>query len=368
MRHTVTVVFRYRNGNNWTTINASRSATGYGEATLEWSWNQWTGSVQSISVTGGGATVEQTGNTRYLLTVPDSNTNVTVTVSVENSNYDPWTNYSGNPYGNTIGNVVIRNTPSAQEGEFTSGGTKRVRLGDNGVWTQTFTVAGDGLLSDSSSSLPATYTENGIARPCYYTITENQIPSGFELVQISTDKVQYGILTAYNKKTERGSLAIKKLLSVSADPPTNGNTSLANGRYNFTISRPAPTQENPDATEIIKYVQIRIKDGRTAYKVSDTAISFDDTEDFEHVYFEGAIVDDLIPGTYFVTETTHQLDNSPAYNMELVDIDADGNEENEASLADKTTKVIVTADDLPKVFSSFTNMLIPEVDVPVEKT
>lgn len=368
MRHTVTVVFRYRNGNNWTTINASRSATGYGEATLEWSWNQWTGSVQSISVTGGGATVEQTGNTRYLLTIPDSNTNVTVTVSVENSNYDPWTNYSGNPYGNTIGNVVIRNTPSAQEGEFTSGGTKRVRLGDNGVWTQTFTVAGDGLLSDSSSSLPATYTENGIARPCYYTITENQIPSGFELVQISTDKVQYGILTAYNKKTERGSLAIKKLLSVSADPPTNGNTSLANGRYNFTISRPAPTQENPDATEIIKYVQIRIKDGRTAYKVSDTAISFDDTEDFEHVYFEGAIVDDLIPGTYFVTETTHQLDNSPAYNMELVDIDADGNEENEASLADKTTKVIVTADDLPKVFSSFTNMLIPEVDVPVVKT
>ena len=31
VRHTVTVVFRYRNGNNWTTINASRSAPGYGK-------------------------------------------------------------------------------------------------------------------------------------------------------------------------------------------------------------------------------------------------------------------------------------------------------------------------------------------------
>ena len=70
-------------------------------------------------------------------------------------------------------------------------------LGEDGIWQQQFTLSGEGLLGDASTVLPAAY--NG--RNCYYTIAEDSVPAGYELIQISSDPVQSGVLSAYNRRT-----------------------------------------------------------------------------------------------------------------------------------------------------------------------
>ena len=207
-RHKVTVRFRYRRNNGWTTA-VTREGTGYGDATVNWSWNQSTNSVSSISVTGGDARYDHLGGKNYQLTIPGSDTDVEVFVDVNNSNYDPWTNYGyNNQYNESIGNVQINDTPGLLEGESLTGGTKTITLGTNGIWSHQFTLSGDGMLSDGSTTLPATY--NG--KNCYYTIDEESVPEGYELKQISTDKEQSGVLTAYNQRTsEDVTVSVRKV-------------------------------------------------------------------------------------------------------------------------------------------------------------
>ena len=357
VQHSVTVTFRWLNSSNSWQTATTRTGTGYGGATLEWSWNSSTNSVQGITVEGGGATYESLGGKNYRLTVPTSNSNVSVRVDVRNSGYDPWANYNygTNDYRRylSIGNVQINSSPSAQEGPSLTGGYKTVRLGTDGVWAQSYTVNGDGLLSEDSTELPSTYNGN----TCYYTIDEVNIPSGYVLQEITTDKIREGFLSAYNKKTERGSLAIQKLVA-DAIGSDIGDTSLANGKYNFTVADRSGTA--------VRYVQIRIHNGTVTYKVSNTEeISFDDTEGFGQMYVEGAIVDELVPGTYTITETGHQLE-TPGHDTEPVKIDVEGAGA-VSDISAGTATLVVAPGDLPRTFAAFTNLMIRVFDVPVVK-
>ena len=101
--------------------------------------------------------------------------------------------------------------------------------------------------------------------------------------------------------------------------------------------------------------------------MSDTEISFDDNEGFRWTYTEGAIVENLVPGTYTVTETNHRLENRN-YDMQLVDIKVDEDEDIPFNVSAGTTTLTVTAGDVPTAVTSYTNMLIPLMEVPVDKT
>ena len=121
--------------------------------------------------------------------VPNFNTDVTVTVDVNNSGYDPWTNYGYNAYSG-ITSVQIGTAPTVQEGTYATGGTKTVTLGTNGVWSQQFTVSGTGLLSDSSETLPAKYNGGN----CFYTISEESVP-GYTVSYSDNNEDGTGTLT-----------------------------------------------------------------------------------------------------------------------------------------------------------------------------
>lgn len=177
-----------------------RTATGKGDVSIHWSWNQWTAD-REVNVTGYGNSIcEQertTGNEG------NNNNNGGRTVTISNITRDlivyitiPNDGYTGTS-NDRIGNPVFTGTSSVIESYAETGGTKTVSLGTDGVWTQQFTVSGDGLLNDNSQNLPATYQ----SKNCYYTIAEESVPEGYSLIQISGDKIQSGVLTAYNRKT-----------------------------------------------------------------------------------------------------------------------------------------------------------------------
>ena len=140
----------------------------------------------------------------------------------------------------------------------------------------------------------------------------------------------------------------------------NGDMSPANGRYNFTVEDQSGT--------VLKHVQIRIHNGTVSYKVSDSEISYNDNVGFKWAYVEGAIVDDLLPGTYVVRETTHQLEtqDTPGYDMELINVEVNG--DNTFDLSERTATLVVTAGDVPKATTSYTNMLTPLTNIPLKKT
>lgn len=239
-------------------------------------------------------------------------------------------------------------------------------LSDANRWAVTKKIGG----TDSNHTdydYPA--TDNNGNRYYYYIVEETpegsdslpgcepptySVNNGEEVTEIDPGITQ-GILTATNKKTERGSLAVQKLVQIAGS--ANGNLSRANGKYNFTVKDGSGT--------VIKHVQIRYENGTATYKVSNSEIPDTDNAGFRRVYAEGAIVDDLIPGTYTVTETEHQLDD-PANDMKLVDIKVNG--DNTFDLDDGTATLAVTAGDVASATTSYTNMVIPLTDVPVNKT
>ena len=74
------------------TLVKSQIATGRGTATVKWQWNQYTHiGLENITVIGPG-TVSSTGNTdEFMLTIPYTGKgNETVTVRIENNNYNPF--------------------------------------------------------------------------------------------------------------------------------------------------------------------------------------------------------------------------------------------------------------------------------------
>ena len=231
-------------------------------------------------------------------------------------------------------------------------------------WSQDITLNEHNHWSESFSNLPSA-DESGNA---YHYYIEEDVPEGYTVTYSDSNEsgILSGVLIAYNKAPERGSLGVNKLVEASNSALAGGHVHLANGKYNFTVSR--VTSEDPYTTQIVKYVQIRINDGRATYKVSGNEIPYTAPDSgFRWVYAEGAIVDDLIPGTYVVEETAYQLDNPAGYTMELKEIEVGGSGPNSTDLEGKKAVLTVTADSVVTATSSFTNLLVPEIDVPVLK-
>ena len=207
-QHTVSFYFRCTgNGHGGfdfpgqITSIAERQKRGTGDVTIQWQWNQWT-TEQPFDVDGlDGSTFTSTwtanpGRTdgrqgTQTLTISGITKDLKIYVTIRNNNHDGTNDgLIGQPvFAGLSPGTIIDNVPT--------GGTKTVTLGMDGAWSQQFTLSGDGLLSDDSTTLPATF--NG--KNCYYSIAEESVPEGYELTQISTDNVQSGVLTAYNKRT-----------------------------------------------------------------------------------------------------------------------------------------------------------------------
>ena len=206
--HTVTFYFRcIGNGHGGVdfpgqiTSITDRSGTGVGDVTIRWDWNRYT-QVQPFDVDGLGESTYTTSSSndgveyqsdgrgkRQTLTIHNVNRDLIIYILIRNSNYD-----------GTNSNLIYQPTFDGVSSEIVedelTGGTKTISLGTDGVWSQQFALSGDGRLSNSSTSLPATY--NG--KPCHYTIAEESVPEGYTLQQISNEPVQSGVLTAYNRR------------------------------------------------------------------------------------------------------------------------------------------------------------------------
>lgn len=208
--HTVRFYFRCTgdgNGNIYYPGHISsitnRSGTGIGDVTIQWDWNQWTkeqpfdidgllGSTYTSVWTRDGVNFQNDGTDRggrQTLTIHNVMQDLTLYITIRNGGHS-GTNT------NLIYQPQFAGAPSDPDAFVPTNGTKTITLGTGGVWTQQFNVSGNGLLSNSSTTLPATY--NGLN--CYYTIAEESVPEGFTLQQISTDQVRAGVLTAYNRK------------------------------------------------------------------------------------------------------------------------------------------------------------------------
>ena len=208
--HSVKVTFWcFGNGNGGAggpTRIAYREATGVGDLIIQWDWNQYT-KEQPFSIIGlKGATFESVWTPdgdqfqndgslrggRQTVTVkgikhdlPDIN------IYITNNNYD-GTN------GGLIKNLRFNGNISPEM----TGGYKTITLGQDGIWSRELSLSGDGLLIDDgmlSGTVPATYN----SKQCYYTIEEDEtqpLTNGYELSQISSNPLEEGVLTAYNKE------------------------------------------------------------------------------------------------------------------------------------------------------------------------
>ena len=176
------------------------------------------------------------------------------------------------------------------------------------------------------------------------------------LVSISNnDGITTGIITATDKIN--GSLTLKKELSALE----NEDVSLAAGKYNFTVT-------GPGESGTTRYVQIRIDEaGSVTYKVSKREISFDETDGFVNAPSDGTVlIPDLIAGKYKVTEDEFQLDDqSGKYTTNLGKIEV---ESGTADVSTGSATLNVRAENTPSAAATFTNMLVPMMDVPVVKT
>ena len=235
-KHRVTVNFRYTgdgNGNAGENSYLTQiNGEGSGTATLIWKLAEWVNesycniqngkiTVQSDDTVAfveqiGVETIEYNNETKsraiFKITIMDSNEEANINVLVENNN---WPAFSGSSFSDiSFANDV--------EGTFTmTRGYKSVTLG-SGNWSQEFTYNGDGLLSNESSTLPATY--NG--RPCRYVVVEENVPAGYAVSYSDNNTLglgngETGTLTAYNRKTTTN-LNLIKVDQINHEQPLAG--------------------------------------------------------------------------------------------------------------------------------------------------
>ena len=136
--------------------------------------------------------------------------------------------------------------------------------------------------------------------------------------------------------------------------------SHAAGKYNFTVTGPG----EPGTT---KYVQIRIDAaGTVTYKVSNQEISFDETVGFVNAPSDGTVlIPNLVAGKYKVTEGEYRLDDQDGkYSTSLGKIEV---ESGTADLSTGSATLNVRSENTPSAAATFTNMLVPMVEVPVLK-
>ena len=142
---------------------------------------------------------------------------------------------------NLIGQPAFNGTNPDMGPLVPTGGTKTVTLGTDGVWTQIFNVSGEGILSNESQTLPV--TNNG--KTCYYTISEESIP-GYTLERISTNPINVGVLTAYNKKNSLDLNVVKV--------DTNNSSTRLNGAE-FVLRQLDPTKTGSMDTRTLEGTQ-----------------------------------------------------------------------------------------------------------------
>ena len=116
-----------------------------------------------------------------------------------------------------------------------------------------------------------------------------------------------------------------------------------------------------------KYVQIRIDAaGTVTYKVSNQEISFDETVEFVNAPSDGTVlIPNLVAGKYKVTEGEYRLDDQDGkYSTSLGKIEV---ESGTADLSTGSATLNVRSENTPSAAATFTNMLVPMVEVPVVK-
>ena len=223
----VKVEFYYQNNGTWNLLK-SMVRSGRGTATVTWHWNRDTHiGAENITVIGNGM-VNSTGSDEFMLTIPyTGNGNETVTVRIDNYNYNP---IDGSGY---IGDVAWPQANELGDGYTATGGTKTVTL-RNPVWVEELRFGGSGKLEQSSVTLPSTYE----GRPCVYMIEEEPVPEGYTVSYSANNAIGIGAgeqatITAYNRKNS----ADVKLIKVDS---TDRETKLAGAE--FTIIRLDPNQ------------------------------------------------------------------------------------------------------------------------------
>ncbi|MBQ6257499.1 MAG: Cna B-type domain-containing protein [Clostridia bacterium] len=227
-KHSITVIFRgvKNDFNDGETIVYEeiyrKTIEGWGTATIEWNNNVYARSNVSYEKTVTGVAGEcvnlemnihgygsnhetDTRPYRNRLTIYDdgSGEDVTVVVTANNGRYIAY-QYENQYENNELASVVINSSTRPGGGYTMTGGKKTLTLSGSGSWTQTFSISGDGTLTESSSVLPATYNH----RPCRYIIAEESVPEGFSVFYSDgntegggyLDNGSVGVLTAYNRK------------------------------------------------------------------------------------------------------------------------------------------------------------------------
>ncbi|MDO5139530.1 MAG: SpaA isopeptide-forming pilin-related protein, partial [Oscillospiraceae bacterium] len=310
--HTVRVYLRCTgNGNGGgdtlqITNIAERSWTGSHEDVLfSWDWNNTTG----IKADGGDAVIlvevpEGVGYEAYATTegvsynvnggVPKGKrqyvkftgitSNAVIYITIRNNRYSGINNA-----GTNVHQIRPVDSTPVYGPLVPTGGTKTVTLGTGGTWIQSFNISGNGLLSDSSTTLPATYTQNGKTKPCYYTISEEDIPPGYDLEQISTDTVQAGVLAAYNRRNTVD-LLVEKVDKQDTAVRLNGAT--------FTLRQIDPEKEGSMDTRTLE-------GGRTETQTTSGEGSDEGTLTFDSLgegYYE--IKETKAPSNYILSADT----------------------------------------------------------------
>ena len=278
---------------------AEKSGTGLGDVSIQWDWNQYT-TEQPFDVDGLEAgstyTKEWTKHPnrndgregRETLTIHNITKDLVIYVTIRNNNY------SGTDSGRVY-SPVFTGIPPEPVDNVPTGGNKTVRLGENGVWSAAFVVSGEGLLSENSVNLPATY--NG--KQCYYTIAEESVPEGFTLQQISTDQSHTGALVAYNRRTTVD-LVVEKIEKGHDSKRLNGAT--------FELRQLDPTKDGS--------MDMRsLEGGRTETQITSGEGSNKGTLSF----------DSLGQGTYEIKETIapegYIIEGDPAFYIRVNESD-----------------------------------------------
>ena len=364
-KHDVTVRFYsegWQNGGTYEpAIDESRvyrSITG-NEITIEFTRpNRWSQDPEPpVTCTVGTVTRKEKVNDKWRIVVSGVTSDTTVTIDYSGWNWQLKNQNNNPPIQNTVtvnGNGQSNNDYVPDPGFPETGDAKATQiLSSTNGYTYTWTI-GDGSGFDYPLG-------NGAYK--YYIvelddnnqpITPNPDSVGGLLSITDTDGVTTGIITATNRIN--GSLKLQKLVSA----PLSGDMSHADGAYNFTVTGPSGT----------KHVQIRAntEGGQTkyTYKVSDAVIPYEDMTGFNDVPEGGVVIGNLIAGEYTVKETGHRLiDQSGNYDTELEQIEIGGT--GTVELANELAKLNVLAENTPSASATFTNMLVPRINVPVVK-
>ena len=217
------------------THSFAKEGMGSGNVTIYWKYNQWT-EPQRIVITDQfgnhyencivqNGTAGQKGGLGKAI-INDVSQDLQLTVLMYNYG---WEGYDA---ANT--NEIEFSGKISSDYEKT-GGEKSITLGEEKVWSKEFEVIGDGLLTNESEKIPASYNN----KKCFYTIEERSVPEGYSLISISSEKISEGVLTAVNKtsfiditleKTDKynGSLKLNGASFVlkQLDPEKTGNIDI----------------------------------------------------------------------------------------------------------------------------------------------